>query len=169
MAKKRLSKAYNFKANRYLPPEVIKVGPAAIGAAVEAAMTAEGVVDKQRLVDDAKPKAAPLHPCFEWDDPRAANLYRLYQARNIVNCVTVEIEGRETTAFPSVAVRSVDDEAPPRRENIRVEQVLSDAELRQQKINEALAKLIRVRQEYAAFQELAVVWRAIEQAEQTVG
>lgn len=162
MAKRKASvkQKYSFKANRYIPPEVQSVGAEVIGQEIEAVVF-NGVVDKAALVERARPASAPLHPCFEWNDKRAGELYRQFQARNIVNVVTVEVEGHAVGAFPSVAVR-VERDTPPRRENIRIENVLSDDELRAQKINEVLAKLIRLRNEYRTLNELAVVWNAID-------
>lgn len=170
--KKSEVKAYSFKANRYLPPEVRRVGAEVVGRAVESAIASDGTVDKKLLIESARPDEAPLHPCFEWSDPKAADLYRQFQARNIVNAVTVKIEGINVAAFPTVSIKvhssDAGESSPPRRENIRVEAMLDDAELRQQKINEVLAKLIRLRQEYQSFNELAVVWRAIEEAQGAV-
>lgn len=157
-------KVYSFKENRFVPDEVARVGADVVGEAIEAAIGESGSVDKRVLVENARPAKAPLHPCFEWNDPKAAELYRLGQARNIVNAVTVKIEGHEVAAFPSVSVQ-VESESGmiPQQQNIRVAAMLNDAELRHQKINEVLAKLMRLRKEYTALNELSIVWRAIDE------
>lgn len=41
------------------------------------------------VVEEARKKQHPLHPCFEWNDSVAGEKYRLHQARNIINCVTL--------------------------------------------------------------------------------
>lgn len=44
------------------------------------------------IVDESRPEEAPLHPCFEWNDPVAAERWREHQARGIVNCIVVKSE-----------------------------------------------------------------------------
>ena len=41
------------------------------------------------VVAEARRKTSPLHSYFEWDDAKAANLYRLKQAREILRSITV--------------------------------------------------------------------------------
>lgn len=41
------------------------------------------------VVEESKPKDAPLHPAFEWNDKRAAHEHRLWQARQVIRCVQV--------------------------------------------------------------------------------
>jgi hypothetical protein len=41
-------------------------------------------VTPQQIVDRAKDEASELHKCFEWDNEKAADKYRLYQARQVV-------------------------------------------------------------------------------------
>jgi len=41
------------------------------------------------VVDAARPKKAPLHPAFNWDDANAAELYRLFQARVLIRKIRV--------------------------------------------------------------------------------
>jgi len=46
-----------------------------------------GEVAPAVVVDESRPDEAPLHPCFEWDDPVAAELYRVEQARRVIRNV----------------------------------------------------------------------------------
>lgn len=46
-------------------------------------LTAENVVETARSTKN------PLHKCFEWDNKKAGEQYRLHQARKIISCVTV--------------------------------------------------------------------------------
>lgn len=166
--KKHSPDVFGFKPNRYIPSEVRAVGAQKIGEAILESSDASGIVDKKRLVEQARPKSAPLHPCFEWDDDVAGQLWREQQARNIVNVLTVEVAERQATAFPSLSlpvVQGDDENQPPHHENIYIPHVLGDAELRQQRANQALAKLIRVRREYQDVNELQVAWDAIQQLE----
>lgn len=49
-----------------------------------------GRLDAADVVEESRPKAAPLHKCFEWDDKVAGKKYREHQARNIINCVVTK-------------------------------------------------------------------------------
>jgi hypothetical protein len=51
-------------------------------------------VTDEEVVDDARREDSPLHPCFEWDDSKAADIHRRGQARNLINSV-VEVRIRE--------------------------------------------------------------------------
>lgn len=41
-------------------------------------------VKSEEIVDKARDESTELHKCFEWDDTKAAEKYRVYQARQIV-------------------------------------------------------------------------------------
>lgn len=61
------------------------------------------------VVDAARPKRNPIHPCFEWNDAAAADEFRLWQARKLIKDVRiVEDSGDERPAF--VHVRLVQEE-----------------------------------------------------------
>lgn len=53
------------------------------------------------IVDKARNPESELHKCFEWDDTEAAEKYRQYQARIVVDSlmVVVEREEQEPTEF----------------------------------------------------------------------
>lgn len=41
-------------------------------------------VKPEQIVERAKDASSELHKCFEWDNEKAADKYRLYQARQVV-------------------------------------------------------------------------------------
>lgn len=59
----------------------------------------DGKLETETVVEEARPRNAPLHPVFEWDDSVAAEEYRLWQARALVRSVEVapEKKGEEPT------------------------------------------------------------------------
>ena len=77
------------------------ISPEAVRDEIEA-LDAEGVADKPRaMVDRARPKNAPLHPAFEWDNKKAGEAWRVHQARNLirsVRIVTEQPDGTRTSA-----------------------------------------------------------------------
>src|SRR5690348_15271357 len=49
------------------------------------------------VINEAEKKSSPLHPFFEWDDTKAANKFRLQQARSLISDfeITVKINRTE--------------------------------------------------------------------------
>lgn len=69
-------------------------------------VSAGGQLEPQAVVNAARNKKNPLHPFLEWDDSRAAEAFRLDQARAIVRLVRVvdeETEEGSARAFISLA------------------------------------------------------------------
>lgn len=53
-------------------------------------------VQPEEIVDKARDKSTELHKCFEWDDTKAAEKYRVYQARQIVCHLIVKEVNKES-------------------------------------------------------------------------
>lgn len=51
-------------------------------------------ISAEEIVEKAKDENSELHKCFEWDNEKAGNLYRIQQARTIV-CNLVFIPKKE--------------------------------------------------------------------------
>ena len=49
----------------------------------------DGTLRPDVVVDEARPKDAPLHPAFEWRDPVAAEQWREHQASTLIKVVRV--------------------------------------------------------------------------------
>lgn len=82
-----------------------KAKPQVIGDALSAIATANGGrLTPVAVVDSARDPSHPLHVHFEWDDAKAAESFRLEQAREIIRVVRVEDDEREPPrAFLSVS------------------------------------------------------------------
>ena len=55
----------------------------------------DGRLKPEILVAEARHKTSPLHPCFEWNNDKAAEQFRLLQAERLIVSVRVIIEERE--------------------------------------------------------------------------
>lgn len=69
----------------------------------------DGVLTPAAVIDEARPKDAPLHPAFEWDNKRAAEGFREWQARQLIRTVTITRENKGA-ARVYVNVRRQDDQ-----------------------------------------------------------
>ena len=125
-----------------------------------------GELTPSQIVKESRPAKALLHDVFEWDDPTAAEEYRIHQARLVINCVTVFNEDLPDTkpvqAFVSITVLNEDEENE--RRYIPAQQVTSNPKLLEQHLDHLKRRLKNIRIEHAAFTELAAVWQAIDTA-----
>lgn len=64
------------------------------------------VVTAEMVVEDAKNEGSPLHHLFEWDDEKAAGLYRLERAREVIRSIpyTLIRDGRTTQVISYVHI-----------------------------------------------------------------
>jgi len=61
----------------------------------------DGLLMVEAVLDEAKDPKSVLHKHFQWDDDKAAEAYRKYQARQLIQKCTVTIE-----KAPDVAIRA---------------------------------------------------------------
>ena len=52
----------------------------------------EGKIKPQDVIERAKVKSSALHDYFDWNNDTAAEKHRLWQARNLINHITVVIK-----------------------------------------------------------------------------
>ena len=56
-----------------------------VGGVIEHLEAENGSVTKEMFLDFSRPIDSPTHCLFEWEDPKAAEKYRLDQARNTIS------------------------------------------------------------------------------------
>jgi hypothetical protein len=112
----------------------------------------DGALRPSAVVEESRPEDAPLHPCFEWDDSKAAELYRQDQAAKLIRSVRVIQSDEEDEEPIRVFIRVEDDEG--KSNYLPAAQVMSDEELRQEAIADALDYLDRARRKIEQFRDL---------------
>ena len=118
-----------------------------------------GIAPAKAIVEAARPKRSQLHKAFEWDDGKAAEKYRLTQARQLVNHFELVFEdGHTAPAFVSV---SVGDKGSRRRGYMGAEEAMNDGDLRIQVLKQALTQLLALETRYKALVELAGIFDAV--------
>jgi hypothetical protein len=125
-----------------------------------------GELRVQDVVEAARPAASPLHSWFNWDDTEAAHQWRLQQARQLIR-VTIAYVGDNEDSIPiRVFVSLTTDRYNKDGGGYRVTTaVLSDAEHRQQLLDDAMAEMKRFRAKYNSLKELAEVFDAMTASE----
>lgn len=126
-------------------------------------LTARVVVDAARAID------SPLHPCFEWDDVRAAELHREDQARHVISSIRIvqrsadpKQEAQLIRAYVNLE-ETVGDEK--QRAYLPMARVFNDADLLRQAMERAAAELRAFEDKYADFEAIA---RAAKVARETI-
>lgn len=114
-------------------------------------------VKPEEIVDKARDESTELHKCFEWDDTKAAEKYRVYQARQIV-CHLI--------------VREVNDE--PQKREVRffyktdnqegykpVSYIMRNEDEYHKLLDRALTELKAFQRKYSTLKELDGLFEAI--------
>ena len=97
----------------------------------------DGLLMPEKVVDAARPATSPLHSRFEWNNGKAAEAYRIWQARQLLRVCIETIPQSGDTAEVFVSLSSDRKEGGYRIQT----EVLSDAQMRQQLLNDALESL----------------------------
>ena len=81
---------------KYRVNGLVKASAEITGKVCKDLIDSDGAVTPARLVEVSKPKNAPLHGEFEWNNTIAAQKYREEQARQIIkNIVIIEVDEKE--------------------------------------------------------------------------
>jgi hypothetical protein len=118
----------------------------------------KGILKPEDVVDKARDPLSAMHASFEWDDSRAAELYRIEQARGLLQ-VTVEVLAGNSDHPSRIFVSLTSDRTEGGYRSMAT--VLSDGELRARLLNDALEEMQRFEQRYRDLKELAAVFAAV--------
>ena len=127
-----------------------------------------GELDPQSVVDTAQSnKRNKLRPFFNWSDAEAANLHRVEQARNMIRSIVVvrpEMPDHETREY-----ELTQSKVTPRQQTYTTtEEIMKDPDARGQLLQRALGELLAIQRRYRGLQELAIVFRSIDDVLTTV-
>jgi hypothetical protein len=118
-----------------------------------------GSIEPGTVVEVARPISSPLHKYFEWDNSKAAEGYRLWQARQLVAIVTFT-RGEDTIRSFTNVMLLRDDESL--QGYVSTGRVLENQELRQQVVERALTELRGWAQKYRHLSELKSISQQLE-------
>lgn len=135
-----------------------------IGNHLEELRTKKNKLSPADVVEDAAEPTSPTHNCFEWNDNRAGNKYRLHQARLLLdNIVTIKVQNKELSqpvrAFYSIKREDRQTDYTP------ISIVLNSEYDRNKVLSNALREATNWKKRYESLEELAKIFAAIEEAQ----
>jgi hypothetical protein len=151
---------YEWKQNRF----PVKAQDA--GNELERIQNKYGGIMPKEVVAESRNKNSVLHPCFEWDNKKAAEGYREVQAREIIrNIVVVKVdhpreqEVKPVRAFVNVLVSENDNIA----RYVSINTAMSKEEYRKQILTQALKELGAFKEKYSSLKEFEKIFRDIDE------
>lgn len=125
----------------------------------------DGNLELAEIVRQSKPKDAPLHNEFEWNNARAADKYRLQQARYIARSIEVVRPEAPTVQSRAYEVVEVTQKAEEKSKKVYkpVEDILSDPIARDDLIAQAIKDAHAYKRRYHALSELSKVFHAMDE------
>lgn len=125
-----------------------------------------GMLDPIKVVNFAKNKNTALHKCFTWDNTKAAQEYRIWEARQLIRVHVIMLPQK-----PQTPVRAwVSLKSDRRKGGYRsIQDVMSDSALRASMLEQAAAEMELFKSKYAALEELAEVFASMRRALGKIG
>jgi len=120
-----------------------------------------GVLNPPSVVEVAADPENILHGCFQWDDTKAAQEYRLWQARQLISTIVTILPNTREPVRMYVSLKDDREEGGYRG----IVDVLNDADMRRRMLKEALAEFTHFKRKYQQVKELTPVFEAAEKVE----
>jgi len=124
----------------------------------------DGILRPADVVEYARDPQTALHERFEWNDTKAAEQYRLWQARELIR-VVVKTEPTKNDAT-RVYVSLTDDRRNDGGGYRTLDDVMRSHTMRQALLKQAYADMVRFETTYRQLSELASVMAAMRCARQ---
>ena len=125
------------------------------------ALQREGLINPRRIVDFARNPKTAMHSHFTWDDGVAAEKWRLEEARTLVRVYVTDYGTTNKTVLARTWVSLTSDQKNGEgyRELVAV---MSDADMREQLLQDALRDCETFRKKYELLTELAPLFTEME-------
>ena len=130
----------------------------------------EGKLTPELVLNESRDENAVLHPCFEWDDEKAAESYRLWQAGKILRDITVTIVREEhEPKIIRAYVNVTDQQKHEKGAYVSLNVAMNNGDYKAQVLKNALYELQTFKNKYADYVELEKVFIAIDELAEKIG
>jgi len=116
-------------------------------------------ISAEQLVEECRDAESPLHRCFEWNNPRAADEYRKAQARLVLRSLVVVIQESDDVEPVQVNAFVTFDDQP---EYVAIQSVVSDEDLDAKYKRALLDDLKSIKNKCQQYSEFGQVCKAID-------
>ena len=144
---------------KFRPGSRIKGSAREIGEALEEVRVKFGGLTAGNTVEAARPRTAPLHGYFTWDNRKAAEKCREEEARHLIAAIEVRI--RDEDGKISVPVRAFVAVGVQEDRYLPVMQVLATPDMRRKLLAQAYDELRAFQRKYANLGELAQLFEVV--------
>jgi hypothetical protein len=130
-----------------------------------------GAVAPRMVLNFARNEKTALHKHFNWDDTAAAERYRLLQAGQIIRMYVIVKDDSKPPIRGLVSLmqdRHPEAKKPGNGKRRHIDDVMSDAAMRQNLLDTALMELRAFKRKYEMLTELSAVWNALATIESAV-
>ena len=111
----------------------------------------DGGVTPEMLLKASKAKSSLLHDNFEWDDTTAGKKFRLHQARQMLNAITIQIDSTRTREFQNIIVET---KAHKTRKYYQLDQILTNEDLKKRVLSQIVRQLRTMMKRYTTYKEV---------------
>lgn len=122
------------------------------------------LITAEAVLRAATPATSPLHKFFEWNNSKAAEEFRLFQARRLIQSVSVVYEEDDTKRNRGFVHLKVETSSGETSGYVSTVRAMSDTEMREQVLERARKEMLDWRNRYRDLNELAEIFRAIDEA-----
>lgn len=106
-----------------------------------------GVINPEHLIEYAeRHKESELYKCFEWNNDEASRKYRIYQARQIISSISIEIK-EEPKEIQKIYF-SVNDSETKEKRYKNITEIINNNDEYSQIIDKAKKEFIRCKEKY---------------------
>ncbi len=138
-----------------------------VGGELQAIEQRYGAIKPDLVVSEARPKGSPLHPFFTWDNGKAADQWRLEEARQIVRSVRIihdDIPAAEQPVIRAfVSVKASDRDRFDGTGYISTTRAMKVAFYHDQVLASAKNELEQWRRRYSDLKEFGTLYVAIDE------
>lgn len=139
-----------------------KADPNKVGEELEKIEKRDGEITRAAVVEAARPKDSLMHSLFEWNNTKAGEKWREYQAGQILHALVVVPEDHSETKGRAFLNIEYGTQPGQKGRFINTVDALTNEDTKGIVLNNALRELESFKMKYQTLEELAEIFSAIE-------
>ena len=128
----------------------------------------DGYCSPANVVEFARNKKTLLHSKFQWDNDKAAEQFRLWQARRIISLELTVIDNKSEEPEEVRMFWSLEEDRTPEKGYRVIKDILSSEELTEKLLRQALDELTIFENKYRQLEALSTVFTAISSLKEKI-